>query len=95
MSVAFLDFFARISSACAYIHGSILLHALTDGLLVATSLTHEPLLASLRLLRWCYFTSCKIYTHTQEVGCPCGSYGAQHVIDFLITAVAERVCIAL
>ena len=63
MSVAFLDFFARISSACVYIHGSILLHALTDGLLVATSLAREHLLASLRLLRWCYFTSCKIYTH--------------------------------
>ena len=65
MSVAFLDFFARISSACAYIHGSILLHALTDGLLVATSLTREHLLASLRLLR-CAISPVVKYTHTHK-----------------------------
>ena len=70
MSVAFLDFFARISSACAYIHGSILLHALTDGLLVATSLTHEPLLTRLRLGCKLYFALVllnQLKIHTQEV----------------------------
>ena len=42
MSVAFLYLFARIPSACACIHGSILLHALTNSFLAATSLTREP-----------------------------------------------------
>ena len=42
MSVAFLYLFARIPSVCVCVHGSILLHALTDILLAATSLTREP-----------------------------------------------------
>jgi hypothetical protein len=84
-----------------------LLHALTNSFLAATSLTREPFAGKVAAMMVAMFcggavspvVKKNIYIYTQEVRSPCGSYGilwcAACNVDFLITAVAELVCIAL